>query len=91
VGSRREQDTLFVRAQAEYLRGHWYEVETLLGQLLDEQDSDVDAQLLLTTLYRRTGRIEEGQRKLEELERMDGAEKWALEIARERDMLNRQE
>jgi len=89
VHSNREHDTLFVRAQAEYLRGHWFEAETLIGQLLDQQNSDVDAQLMLATLYRRTGRIEDGQSKLQELERMDGAEKWALEMAREREMLDR--
>jgi cytochrome c-type biogenesis protein CcmH/NrfG len=82
---------LFVRAQTEYLKGHWFEAETLLGQLLEEQDSDVDAQLMLATLYRRTRRVEDGQSKLKVLERMDGAEKWALEMAREREMLDRLE
>jgi hypothetical protein len=91
VRSRREREDLFVRAQTEYLKGHWFEAETLLGQLLEEQDSDVDAQLMLATLYRRTRRIEDGQRKLKVLERMDGAEKWALEMAREREMLDRLE
>jgi cytochrome c-type biogenesis protein CcmH/NrfG len=80
---------LFIQAQAEYLKGHWFEAETLLGQLLENQDSDVDAQLMLATLYRRTGRIEDGRRKLQELERMDGANKWVLEMAREREMLDR--
>jgi len=91
VGSGREHDDLFKSAQAEYLKGNWFEAETLLGQLVEDQDSDVDAQLMLATLYRRTRRIEDGQRKLEELERMDGAEKWALEMAREREMMDRQE
>ena len=86
-----QREDLFLRAQQEYLKGHWYEAEALLGQLLDEHPGDVDAQLMRATLYRHLGRIDEGRNQLNALECMDGAEKWALEIARERALLDRLE
>ena len=80
---------LFIRAQAEYLKGHWFEAETLLRQLLRHCSRDVDVLLMLATLYRRTGRCDEAAKQLDRLDRLDEACKWRWEIAQERGTLKR--
>ena len=87
----RENQDLFARAQAEYLKGHWYEAETLCRELLKQSEIDIETRLMLATLCRRTGRIQDAREELTKLERMDGSEKWALETARERKLLERAE
>lgn len=82
--SARGPEDLFIRAQQEYLQRHWFEAESLLGQLITEHHRDVDAHLMLATLYRHTQRGERAREALDQLERMEGAEKWAFEIAQER-------
>ncbi|MCA9125258.1 MAG: hypothetical protein H6822_01795 [Planctomycetaceae bacterium] len=80
---------LFIQAQAEYLRGHWFEAETLLRQLLRYCSRDVDVLLMLATLYRRTKRYDEAAKQLDRLDRLDEAFKWRWEIVQERDTLRR--
>ena len=46
-------------------------------------DHDVDAHLLLASLLRHTKRLNEAREQLQRLERLDGAEKWQMEIGRE--------
>jgi tetratricopeptide (TPR) repeat protein len=75
---------LFIQAQAEYLKCHWFEAETLLRQLLRYCTRDVDVLLMLATLYRRTGRYDEAAKQLDRLDRLDEARKWRWEIAQER-------
>ncbi len=79
---------LFVQAQSEYLRGHWLEAESLLRQVLQRSDRDVDARLLLAALCRRTGRLEACAQQLATLESIAGSEKWSMEIGRERRLLH---
>ena len=83
-----EQD-LFLCAQTEYLRGDWYAAEAALERLLRVTPQDVDARLLLATVYRRTGRFELARKQLRRLART-GAAKWGLEIRRELELLDRQ-
>jgi len=78
---------LFIQAQGEYLKGHWYEAETLLQQLFRQSPRDADAQLMLATLYRHTRRFADAQACLERLECLDGADRWHWEIARERQLI----
>jgi hypothetical protein len=78
---------LFIRAQGEYLKGHWLEAETLVQQLLRRSPLDVDAHLLLATLYRHTRRTSEALERLRQIERHAGAERWEWEIRRERELL----
>lgn len=78
---------LFLQAQGEYLQGHWYEAELLLLQLLRQSLRDVDARLMLATLYRRARRYEEAGEELSQLEKLDGAEKWQWEMVAERQLL----
>jgi len=77
---------LFIRAQGEYLKGHWYEAESSLQALLSRSPHDVDAGLMLATLYRHTRRFDEALAWLQRLERMEAAERWQWEIARERQL-----
>jgi hypothetical protein len=84
----RGDDALFLRAQTEYLRGHWYEAERLLEQLLRDSPRDADAQLLLAGLYRHTLRFDDARRVLTLLELSAGGGKWLFEIAEERRQLS---
>jgi len=87
--ARRADLGLFIQAQDEYLKGHWFEAESLLQQATSHCQHDASAQLLLATLYRRTRRRDEAERRLRLLERLDGAGYWACEIQRERALLTR--
>jgi hypothetical protein len=87
LGDRGRQD-LFIQAQTEYLRGHWCEAESLLQRLVRD-GRDVEARLMLASLFRHTKRWEDARRQLKSLERLDGAEKWRLEVERERRLLDR--
>jgi hypothetical protein len=81
-----QQDKLnrqFEQAQHEYLKGHWIETETLLGQVLGADRSDVEARLLLACVQRRTKRWAEARMTLQALQDDDAAARWWPEIATE--------
>jgi predicted Zn-dependent protease len=79
---------LFRSAQREYLTGNWIKAEQLLTQLLTNNTKDIDAHLMMASLLRHTGQLAEASDRLRRLETMDGAEKWASEITRERHLLD---
>ena len=79
--------TLFNRAQREYLRGHWSESESLLKRRLEQTERDIEASLLLATLYRRTGRLDEANGQLEQLKKFDDSVHWSFEMDRERQLI----
>ena len=83
-------EDLFRRASREYLIGNWIKAEQLLTHLIRMNARDVDAQLMLASLLRRTGQLTEASGRLRRLEATDGFEKWRSEIARERHMLQGQ-
>lgn len=78
-----DREDLFLRAQTEYLNRHWLEAEELLHEVLAKRDQDAEAHLMLATLYRHTGRSAEAGECLARLQRMDGGERWRVEIARD--------
>ena len=80
---------LFIQAQTEYLKGRWTQAIDLLQQLLGSDPADVESRLLLATVLRRTKRWDLAHQQLLELERLDGAERWRQEVARERQILER--
>jgi len=80
-------DSLFEKAQKYYLESNWFEAERVLRRLLRHDKRDFDARFLLATLLRHTGRLRDAEEELNRMERLDGAEKWALEIRRERELL----
>jgi cytochrome c-type biogenesis protein CcmH/NrfG len=75
----------------EYLKGAWFEAESLLGKLVAQDHRDVDARLMLASLLRHTRRPLEARRQLDELQRLEKAEKWQVEIERERQLLKQAE
>ncbi len=80
-------EDLFQLAVSEYLKGHWFEVESTLSRLLSANAADVEARLLSVTLLRRTRRPAEAKIQLRLLERLDGAARWQQEIAQEQQYL----
>jgi len=77
-------DDPFREVVEQYVQGNWFETECLLADLLRRNPRDVDAGLMLATLYRHTGRLDEAVERLDHLQRLDEGAKWALEISRER-------
>jgi predicted Zn-dependent protease len=77
-------DEQFARAQQQYIRGDWLGAEQTLTDLLRQDREDFAADLLLATMWRRTGRLIEAERKLTSLERREAATPWRLELSRER-------
>ena len=78
-------DTLFVKARDAYLARDWLAAETKLRALLDLSPTDGEAQLLLGTLLRRVGRLDEAVAALETLSRSDSGAPWMSTITRELD------
>lgn len=78
---------LFRAAQTEYLRGNWFQAESLLNQLLEVCTDDVEARLLLATLLRRVGRFEASAKQLDCVELAPDGHRWCREIEGERRLL----
>jgi hypothetical protein len=79
----RAKDT-FEQALDLYLKGDHFQAECLLVEMLGRNERDLDARLMLATLYRHNRRYEEAGKQLDTLARFEGIEKWTLEIERER-------
>ncbi|MCH8921922.1 MAG: tetratricopeptide repeat protein [Planctomycetes bacterium] len=86
-----EADDLFRQARDNYLSGNWYEAEETLVRLLQRSTNDVDARLMLATLMRHTGRYDDASGQLKQLQRLEAAGKWQLEIRREWEYLAREQ
>jgi hypothetical protein len=82
-------DDRFTAAQREYLRGNWFEAESLLQEILHDAPRDAEAQLLLAGVLRHCRRWNAAARRLDFLEALDTASIWRFEIARERQHLQR--
>ncbi len=79
-GDPKSTGDLFPHAQDQYLKGNWLETERLLHDLLDRDETDAEAALMLATLYRHTGRWDEADAQLEKLARRDAAARWRMEL-----------
>ena len=77
----------FTQALDLYLKGDYFQAECLLVEMLAANERDLDARLMLATLYRHARRYDEAAKQLDALARFEGAEKWALEIERERALI----
>jgi hypothetical protein len=80
---------LFREALGEYLKGHWLEAEASLGLLLRHDPRDVEARLMLASVFRHTSRLPQARRQLVALSRLEGAEKWRTEITAELDLVGK--
>jgi len=87
--SRPEAEGLFIQAQAEYLKGRWFEAEALARQLLRQEPRDVEAQLLLASVYRRMTRFTEAKQRLQAASRSAESARWTWEISAELEILDR--
>jgi thioredoxin-like negative regulator of GroEL len=84
-----DREHLFQSAQNEYLKGNWFQAETLFGRLIQLDAQDVEAQLYLATMNRHIDRIDEAQQKLDELASVSAARRWQWEMGQERQLLAR--
>jgi len=80
----RKSQSAFVQAQAEYLKGNWFEAEAILLDLLQDFPRDAEALLLLVGVLRHTKRWQPAIRRLDQLELLDTSIPWRFEILRER-------
>ena len=76
-------DTLFIQAQTEYLKGDWELCQQFLVRRLHQQPRDLESRLLLATVLRRCGEIEAAREQLTVIKRIDGWQTWEQEIAAE--------
>ena len=77
----------FSEATVQYLRGNWYETEHLLLGLLAKNPRDVEALMMLATLYRRTKRYAEAVGGLDKLQLLENSDRWFFEIEMERRLI----
>jgi hypothetical protein len=77
----------FVEAVDHYLKGDYYQAEHVLEALLRRNTRDLEARLMLATLLRRCGRLDDARGQLDTLARFEGAEKWEMEIRAQRKLL----
>lgn len=82
---------LFLAARAEYLRGNREEAERYLAQVLQKDEQDVEARLLLATLYRHARRWDDAKEQLRRLQRWRKAACWNREIRREWEQISKAE
>lgn len=80
-------DEMFLAARDEYLKGNWFEAETILSRILDRNVLDIEARLLRANLLFHTARSKEATGELDRLSRMDGGQIWWMEISRLRSRL----
>lgn len=73
----------FPKARDAYLAGRWEEAEGLLTDVLAIEPRDPPALLLLTGVYRHTGRLEAAEVLLREIARLEVADTWLLEVEAE--------
>lgn len=83
-----EADRRFMVAQRQYLSGDWTQTERTLLELIKANKQDVEAQLLLATVWRHLGRTRHAERRLRKLARLEMATPWAYEIERELDAVS---
>ncbi|MGB7323583.1 MAG: tetratricopeptide repeat protein [Rubripirellula sp.] len=78
-----EEPDRFAEAHQAFLKGEYVESEKLLNQVLAIEARDPPALLLLTGLYRHTGRLASAEMLLAEVRRLEVSDRWALEIRAE--------
>lgn len=72
-------DDWFRKAQSDYLKGHWLDAEAQLRRVLTCAPGDVQARLLLVSVFERAGRKVEAAEQLRELALQPGSEAWHVE------------
>ncbi len=91
VPDAKADDTLLSDAQKAYLIGDWVQAEQLYRKAIRADRRDVEARLGYATLLRRIGRLRQAKRRLDRLALLDAAQDWKYEIAKEHELIARQE
>lgn len=73
----------FPQAMHAYLAGNLAHAESLVRAILRKSPRDVEAALLLATLWRRRGQLNASEKLLRNLARLEMAQPWLWEIQRE--------
>ncbi len=84
-----EQPDRFPEARDAFLKGCWADAEGLLTDVLAIEPRDPPALLLLTAVYRHTGRLDAAELLLDEMSRLEIADPWQIEMTAERRRLER--
>jgi hypothetical protein len=87
VNPQEQADRWFREAQIAYLTGDWVSAEQSLLKLLGQDPRDAEARLMLATLWRHEGRLEAAAEELDQLDRLETAAPWKMEIAWERERI----
>ncbi len=82
-------DAMFIAARDAYLSRDWLSAESKLRAALELAPTDGEVQLLLATLLRRVGRLDEAREAIQKLSRSDAGATWRSAIVRELDLLGR--
>ncbi|MEC9005111.1 MAG: hypothetical protein VX644_17185 [Planctomycetota bacterium] len=86
--TRQNEDDYFSRAQAHYLKQNWFEAEQCLSSAVSVNAHDVDAFLMLISLFRHTGRHQEAKEVLRHVNTLETNGKWNWELKREQELLD---
>ncbi|MGQ9760391.1 MAG: tetratricopeptide repeat protein [Thermogutta sp.] len=73
----------FPQAMHAYLAGNLAHAESLVRAILRKSPRDVEAALLLATIWRRRGQLDAAEKLLRNLARLEMAQPWLWEIQRE--------
>lgn len=84
-----EQPDRFPEARDAFLAGRWHQAEGLLTDVLAIEPRDPPALLLLTGVYRHTGRLDAAEILLHEIGRLEVADRWHHELEAEKRRLDR--
>ena len=84
----KEHEVPLAEAIQYYLQKNWFEAERVFRRLLRRNSRDTDSRLMLAALLRHTKRYEEAQIQLDRLRRVEGSQKWNLEIDEEQRLLD---
>ncbi len=80
---------LFLQTLTSYLKGNWQDAEKGAKKLLTNNARDVEAILLLATLYRHTSRYLEALEMLKRLDCLENSGRWYYEIYLEKSALQK--
>jgi thioredoxin-like negative regulator of GroEL len=78
-----DQPDRFPEAHAAYLQGNWTQAERLLTGVLAIEPRDPPALLLLTGVYRHSGRLEAAEVLLQEITKLEVTDSWLVEVEAE--------
>ncbi len=81
-----EQDE-FGEAQDHYLKGDWFQTQRILGDLLRRNPRDLEARLMLATMLRHTGQLNDAAGQLDQIALLEHSRRWVLEINHEKHLL----